>query len=98
MIVSSDSLSNSCTIRWRQYDDMRDLGLFRMSSLIKDEEYLLKYCKGGYHPTCIGDEFNGGRYRIRMKLGWGGFATVWVAADRRYLVNHQGLIINAHCI
>ena len=56
---------------------------FTAGSLVRTEENVVRYCKGGFHPTCIGDEFNDGRYKIRMKLGWGGFSTVWLAADRR---------------
>jgi serine/threonine-protein kinase SRPK3 len=62
---------------------MSQLHHFMAGDLLTEEENVLKYRKGGFHPTCIGDEFNDGRYVIRMKLGWGGFSTVWLAADRR---------------
>lgn len=46
-----------------------------------DAEPLKQYRKGGYHPTHLGDVLKAGRYRIIHKLGWGGYATVWLARD-----------------
>ena len=46
-----------------------------------DAEPLQRYRQGGYHPTHLSDEFNGGRYKILHKLGWGGYATIWLAKD-----------------
>ncbi|KAL2044425.1 hypothetical protein N7G274_003130 [Stereocaulon virgatum] len=46
-----------------------------------DAEPLERYRKGGYHPTHLGDIFKDGRYKIIHKLGWGGYATVWLARD-----------------
>ncbi|KAL9125156.1 MAG: hypothetical protein Q9217_005595 [Psora testacea] len=46
-----------------------------------DAEPLERYRKGGYHPTHMGDTFKDGRYKIIHKLGWGGYATVWLATD-----------------
>lgn len=46
-----------------------------------DVEYLEAYCPGGYHPIQLGDEFNGARYRVIHKLGYGRFSTVWLAKD-----------------
>ncbi|KAH9327155.1 hypothetical protein KI387_007333, partial [Taxus chinensis] len=43
---------------------------------------------GGYHAVRIGDSFNGGRYVVQSKLGWGHFSTVWLAwdiKDNRYV-------------
>lgn len=34
-----------------------------------------------YFPVSLGDLFENGRYRVIHKLGWGGFATVWLARD-----------------
>ncbi|MCJ1470982.1 hypothetical protein MMC07_009630, partial [Pseudocyphellaria aurata] len=46
-----------------------------------DVEPLERYRKGGYHPTHLGDLFKDGRYKTIHKLGWGGYATVWLARD-----------------
>jgi hypothetical protein len=46
-----------------------------------DAEPLERYRKGGYHPTHLGDTFKDGRYKTIHKLGWGGYATVWLARD-----------------
>lgn len=54
---------------------------------MKGEEELEGYKKGGYHPTHIGDVFSQiegttlPRYRVIQKLGWGSYATVWLAKD-----------------
>ncbi|KAI9699138.1 MAG: hypothetical protein M1836_003327 [Candelina mexicana] len=45
-------------------------------------ESLGSYCKGGFHPTHIDEEFAEGRYKIIHKLGHGTFSTVWLARDR----------------
>ena len=49
-----------------------------------DAEPLYRYRRGGYHPVCLGDVMNGGRYQILHKLGWGGYSTVWAARDQRF--------------
>ena len=46
-----------------------------------DAEPLERYRRGGYHPTHLGDIFKDGRYKVIHKLGWGGYATVWLARD-----------------
>ncbi|KAL8838478.1 MAG: hypothetical protein Q9176_005030 [Flavoplaca citrina] len=46
-----------------------------------DAKPLERYRKGGYHPTHLGDTFKDGRYKVIHKLGWGGYATVWLARD-----------------
>ncbi|KAL1744934.1 kinase-like protein [Schizophyllum fasciatum] len=44
-------------------------------------EDIAYYSPGGYHPVLIGDVFSGvsGAYRIMHKLGFGSYATVWLA-------------------
>lgn len=55
-------------------------------------EDLTKYKQYGLHPitlgdilpkpsTCVGDVDKEPRYRIMLKLGFGAFATVWLARD-----------------
>jgi serine/threonine-protein kinase SRPK3 len=46
-----------------------------------DAEPLERYHHGGYHPTHLGDILHQGRYKILHKLGWEGYATVWLARD-----------------
>ena len=46
-----------------------------------DNEGTDGYKKGGYHPVKIGERYNGGRYVVVRKLGWGHFSTVWLAED-----------------
>jgi len=41
-----------------------------------------EYKKGGYHPVCIGDQYNNDKYIIEKKLGFGYFSTVWLASDQ----------------
>ncbi|KAH9222372.1 kinase-like domain-containing protein [Leptodontidium sp. 2 PMI_412] len=38
------------------------------------------YRPKGFHPVRIGDQFN--QYKVVHKLGYGGFATVWLARDQ----------------
>lgn len=45
-------------------------------------EDIARYVPGGYHPILIGDHIgptNEPRYRIVHKLGYGSYATVWLA-------------------
>ncbi|KAI5827058.1 kinase-like protein [Schizophyllum commune Tattone D] len=46
-----------------------------------ETEDITFYMPGGYHPVRIGDMFSGakGQYRIMHKLGFGAYATVWLA-------------------
>lgn len=46
-----------------------------------DEEDSEDYCKGGYHPVQVGEQYNDGKYTIVRKLGWGHFSTVWLSKD-----------------
>jgi serine/threonine-protein kinase SRPK3 len=46
-----------------------------------DEEDSEDYCKGGYHPVQVGEEYKDGKYTIVRKLGWGHFSTVWLSKD-----------------
>lgn len=48
------------------------------------EEPLSRYCTGGYHLVRVGDEFNGGKYRVLRKLGYGVYSTVWLACDLKF--------------
>ncbi|OAL75392.1 CMGC protein kinase [Trichophyton violaceum] len=52
------------------------------------------YHTGRYFPVILGNEFKGGRYRVPHKLGWGGFATVWLARDNLTCSNVAVKIIN----
>ena len=46
-----------------------------------DEEDSEDYCKGGYHPVQVGEQYNDGKYTVVRKLGWGHFSTVWLSRD-----------------
>ena len=46
-----------------------------------DEEDSEDYCKGGYHPVQVGEEYKDGKYTIVRKLGWGHFSTVLLSRD-----------------
>ncbi|KAG9242297.1 kinase-like domain-containing protein [Calycina marina] len=46
-----------------------------------DEEDSEDYCKGGYHPVTVGEQFKEGKYTVVRKLGWGHFSTVWLSKD-----------------
>lgn len=37
----------------------------------------------GFYPLRLGETFDGGRFVITRKLGWGGYSTVWLARDRK---------------
>lgn len=49
------------------------------------EEYIPRYRQGGYHSVCLEDRLSNGRYEICQKLGHGGYSTVWLARDRKYV-------------
>ncbi|KAF2398529.1 serine/threonine-protein kinase SRPK2 [Trichodelitschia bisporula] len=46
-----------------------------------DEEDSEDYCKGGYHPVHVGEQYKDGKYTVVRKLGWGHFSTVWLSKD-----------------
>ncbi|KIW79310.1 hypothetical protein Z517_05922 [Fonsecaea pedrosoi CBS 271.37] len=46
-----------------------------------ESESLERYRPGGYRPVNVGDTFCSRRYCVVQKLGWGGYATVWLAYD-----------------
>jgi serine/threonine-protein kinase SRPK3 len=64
---------------------MEDLSVYHDSDLLHNQEQMSKYRPGGFHPVRLGDTFKGGRYKIHHKLGWGGFSTVWLAKDKKYV-------------
>ena len=41
---------------------------------------------GGFYPLRLGETFDEQRFVITRKLGWGGFSTVWLARDRKYVL------------
>ena len=63
---------------------MADPSMYRQSNLLYTQEKLWKYRPGGFHPVCLNDTFKNGRYKVRHKLGWGGYSTVWLAKDEMY--------------
>lgn len=63
---------------------MADLSMYRPSDLLHTQEELSNYQPGGFHPVRLDDTFKDCRYKIRHKLGWGGYSTVWLAKDKMY--------------
>jgi serine/threonine-protein kinase SRPK3 len=49
------------------------------------------YRAGGYHPVSIGHIIKEGRYEILHKLGYGAFATVWLARDLSHEIQKSTL-------
>lgn len=45
-------------------------------------EFMENYGPGLLCPVHLGDLFNGTRYQILRKLGYGVYSTVWLATDR----------------
>lgn len=73
---------------------MEDLSIYCDSNLLYNQEDISKYNPGGFHPVCLGDTFKDGRYQVHHKLGWGGYSTVWLAKDKRYIIAKPSL----HCL
>lgn len=48
---------------------------------LTDHEPLVHYRPGGYHPVAFDDEL-GGRFVVRLKLGYGAFGMVWMCWDK----------------
>jgi hypothetical protein len=67
------------------YFIMEDLSIYHDSNLLHFQEPMSRYGPGGFHPVRLGDTFKDGRYKIHHKLGWGGFSTVWLAKDKKYV-------------
>jgi hypothetical protein len=40
----------------------------------------------GFYSARLGETFDDGRFVITRKLGWGGFSSVWLARDRKYVL------------
>ncbi len=48
-----------------------------------EAEDLTNYVPGGFHPVVLGDVLGeDGRFRVVHKLGYGGYATVWLCHDK----------------
>lgn len=59
---------------------------FHFSSMETTED-MTHYIPGGYHPVIIGDSLSPSpenQYRIMHKLGFGSYATVWLAQRTDY--------------
>src|SRR5271169_3054964 len=48
---------------------------------MEEENILMNYCPGVYHPVRLGDTFKDGRYTVIQKLGFGVYSTVWLCRD-----------------
>lgn len=53
---------------------------YRLSALDNIEQ-VEDYKYGGFHPVSLGDIFDGGKYRVLHKLGFGGSSTIWLARN-----------------
>lgn len=71
--VNTRKLSSKTESALKQYQDIYVAEL--------DVEDFENYVPGGYYPVSIDDTFQGGRYRIEHKLGYGSYSTIWLARD-----------------
>ncbi|CZT49989.1 uncharacterized protein RSE6_10901 [Rhynchosporium secalis] len=63
-------------------DHDEDGGLPLYGHMFSDNVEKIEYYRpDGFHPVKIGDMFN--QYKVVHKLGYGGFATVWLARDTK---------------
>ncbi|KAI8716112.1 EKC/KEOPS complex subunit BUD32 [Fusarium sp. LHS14.1] len=72
------------TISWADHPPATAEGVF-LGGPEDDVESLEGYHEGGFHPVKIGDCFGAlGQYRVLHKLGYGGYATVWLCRDTHH--------------
>jgi Protein kinase domain len=76
----NDEQSSSSSEADEDEDSERDITPLYMYPAFDDVENIEMYRPGGYHPVRLDDQV-AGRYTIIHKLGYGGFATVWLARD-----------------
>jgi serine/threonine protein kinase len=58
----------------------------------QDEETHRHYSEYGFPEVLVGDVYS--HYKVVRKLGYGGFSTVWLAVDLRFLPLLSSLIID----
>lgn len=88
----STFLSPTRIIRLRHYQHCRSRHCFASLNMIDQSQYTIgvpaepleQYSFGGYHPVHLSDLLKNGQYEIIHKLGFGSFATVWLARDHQY--------------
>ena len=89
LIFSSPAVN--LRLRLRSYQYCRAHHSFNAPKMIDQSQYsigvpaeaLEQYCPGGYHPIHLNDILKDGQYEILHKLGFGSFATVWLARDNQ---------------
>ena len=85
------SYAGTLRLRLRLYQHRRAQNSFNALKMFEYSQYnigvpaeaLWRYCPGGYHPIHLNDTLKDGQYEILHKLGFGSFATVWLARDNR---------------